>query len=469
MAFIALVPFLLVLRSIQLTKHVHKGRLSFVAGYVFGLLYMGATHAWLFELVPFSSVKQLALLFVLYSAYLAFYYAAASYIFVKFTRSLYVFPFIWIAFETLRSLGQFGNPNGVIGFTQAYDLWFLSYASISGVAMVSFVVLSINVVITYFMSAVIENDYRGPGLFIAFVYVLALLGLPYTFNWSQGPQVQPVKLALVQGNHSQNDKLNPLKRPQIRDDYIAFSKESIKAFQPDLLIWPETVSVGFNLNKKRFMSQVADLNTPILFGTARQGKQAYYNSALLVSSANIAVYDKLQLMPFGEYWPYKRAFQQLQLGNIIPGSEYSFGQQQSLLSFKDWQIGMGICLESLYAEHFYTQRLLGADFFVVLANGAWFHDSTINERHLMMSLFRAVENGVYLFQTANTGLSAVVSPVGEIIRQSDINERVTLEADLDIVTLDTPYLKAGESMANFSMGLMLLLCLKALVHLVRKR
>jgi apolipoprotein N-acyltransferase len=469
LGFFALVPLLFLLVPLQRSNAQNKVKKSALIGFLFGFLYMAVTHLWLFQLLEFSSLLSISLLFIVYSLALALFYASASLVFVCFTRSLWMFPFIWVAFEYLRSIGKFGNPNGVIGYSQATNTWLLSYASISSVALVSFVILCLNCVIYYGLDSILKRSFNKRLLALNAILVVIIFVMPVFFQWPKDSVLHRLSVSLIQGNHKQSDKFNPSERQSIKQDYFRLSLQEVETHKPELIIWPETFCVGLNLESRFFIKALNQLETPVLFGSARYDDKRYYNSAVLYKNNSMGIYDKNQLMPFGEYWPYKSLFRFFGLSNIIPGAEYSFGAQPQPLQFNNLSIGLGICLESLYAKHFLMQRLNGADLFVVMANGAWFKQSSINERHLHMGLVRAVENGVPFIQCSNIGLSAFVSAEGKILHVSTLKQQQVLHESLSWQTINTPYLIVGQGMALFSVGLMLLLCLKGFVGYLSKK
>ena len=159
------------------------------------------------------------------------------------------------------------------------------------------------------------------------------------------------------------------------------------------------------------MSQVNTLstnnNTGFLFGTPRKHLNKYYNSAALVLNNSIRFYDKNYLMPFGEYWPAKKAFKLFKLDNIIPGSEFSRGNNQSTFTLKSIKIGVGICLETTMGFFYKQYAQENVDVLVSLVNNGWFKTSSIAARQLQMLQIRAIETGLPILQSSNMGFTCI--------------------------------------------------------------
>jgi apolipoprotein N-acyltransferase len=157
--------------------------------------------------------------------------------------------------------------------------------------------------------------------------------------------------------------------------------------------------------------------------TLRNGH--YYNSSLLVSDQgeNLELYDKLHLVPFGEYIPLKKILGFLEtvvpIGEITPGEEYKVFKRPAKFSVL-------ICFEDLFPG--LSRRFVkkGANFLVNITNDAWYKMSSAPYQHLQASVFRAVENRVFLVRSANTGVSCFIGPSGEVVSYVKDNLRQTI-------------------------------------------
>ena len=122
----------------------------------------------------------------------------------------------------------------------------------------------------------------------------------------------------------------------------------------------------------------------------QSANQKYLNTLAIMTPTGLHTqqYHKIRLMPFGEYWPGKQILQQLGLGKIFPGAEYSSGPlQQNALHIDNTIIGTGLCLESIYPWFYQKMKTQNTQFMITLANNAWFGNSSGAEKHFQMSYF----------------------------------------------------------------------------------
>jgi apolipoprotein N-acyltransferase len=198
---------------------------------------------------------------------------------------------------------------------------------------------------------------------------------------------------------------------------------------PDLIVWPETAT-PFNfsndlINKKKLLQLGQDSNSFIFFGSTsyiRKGNQVIpFNSAFLVSPEKKVLdqYDKMHLVPFGEYVPLKKLLFFVDkmvtgIGNFGSGTEYT------VFSMPEGKFSALICFEVIFPELVRHFANAGAEFLVNITNDAWFGKSAASYQHISMVVFRAVENRRPVIRAANTGISGIIDSKGEIIAQTDI-------------------------------------------------
>jgi len=235
--------------------------------------------------------------------------------------------------------------------------------------------------------------------------------------------VQPVRISVVQGNIPQELKWTSGPEEQILEKYLNLSRQAAKD-RPDLIIWPEAALPVVLQSEPHFIQQVEklteEMETSLLLGAVTLRGNLYYNSAVLLSTESVSYYDKLHLVPFGEYIPLKKVFGFLQtvvpIGEIERGKEYTIFQlitHNSQLASKN-KFAVLICFEDLFPELSREFVKRGANFLVNITNDAWYKRTSAPYQHFQASVFRAVENHVYLVRSANTGISGFISPSGQI-------------------------------------------------------
>jgi len=192
--------------------------------------------------------------------------------------------------------------------------------------------------------------------------------------------------------------------------------------KPDIIIWPETSLPGaleedqFLIENINFLAK--DIKTKLLIGAVSYREGLYYNSAALISKEGevMSRYDKLHLVPFGEYLPFPRFFSFVY--NIAPApiGDFAFGKDHTVFSLgENKSFSVLICFEDVfsYLSRDFVKR--GARFLVNITNDAWFKKTTEPYQHLSSSVFRAIENRVWVVRAANTGVSCFISPKGSVI------------------------------------------------------
>jgi apolipoprotein N-acyltransferase len=172
---------------------------------------------------------------------------------------------------------------------------------------------------------------------------------------------------------------------------------------------------------------------PLLFGSPTYvrdgGQDVMYNSAFLVGPDTTVLgrYDKIHLVPFGEYIPLRRLL--FFLDKLVAGiGDFRSGEAYTVMAIPQGRFAVLICFEGIFPDlvrHFVRH---GAQFLVNITNDAWFGYSPASYQHLSMVVFRAVENRLPIVRAANTGISAVIDPTGRLSQQTDLFVRTWIKA-----------------------------------------
>lgn len=159
-------------------------------------------------------------------------------------------------------------------------------------------------------------------------------------------------------------------------------------------------------------------------------------------------------MPFGEYWPFRQIFRLLNLKNLVPGADYTPGIKRTMLTANAAKIGMAICLESIYPQHFIQAIEKGANLLVTIANNAWFYDSSASAKLLQMTTLRAVEQRRTVIQCANTGYSAIISANGTVLKKIPANTKGFIESSVSLYSQRTFFSRYSLFLPLLSIGLL---------------
>jgi apolipoprotein N-acyltransferase len=284
-------------------------------------------------------------------------------------------------------------------------------------------------------------------LALAFGYGTAQIGR-VSRSLAEAPAL---RVGVVQGNLGVLEKRRD--PGVVHRGYLEQTRELLAAGALDLVVWPETVysrglSGPFPVSG---MPIRQELRVPLLFGgvTLRpeaDGRRARYNSALLVGADGVIrdVYDKNLLVPFAESLPF--AERAASLAAAFPHAQaFAAGAGTPPLSLGPWRIATPICSES--AERALVRRMVveaRPHLFVSLANDGWFGDSAEPWIHLAVARMRALEHKRYFVHATNTGVSAVVDPLGRIVTRSGLLTRESLRAEVRLLEGETLYGRLGD-------------------------
>jgi apolipoprotein N-acyltransferase len=283
---------------------------------------------------------------------------------------------------------------------------------------------------------------------------------------------------VVQGNIEQDKKWDQRYQRETLGTYLRLTQEAL-ASPADLVVWPEAAT-PFLFNQspeyEREITQLAQTySTPILFGSPslsmlQKGEPTLLNSAYLISSAGQVInrYDKIHLVPFGEYVPLSSVLSFVNklvegIGEFIPGKDYT------LMDLPQVKFGVVICFEVIFPELVRNFVAEGAQFMTTITNDAWFGTSSAPYQHFSMVVFRAIENRVPFARAANTGISGFIDSRGEILKTSRLFEEVTLKDDLRITGEKTLYTQYGDLFAIICVILSFILLIRPLMKSPKKK
>lgn len=305
---------------------------------------------------------------------------------------------------------------------------------------------------------------------------LVLLGLG--FAWGERRlagtphEATGVRLRIVQANVDQSDKWRPENAAEIFTDYLDLTK-SAGLDQIDIVIWPET-AVPFFLDESQdalyAIGAALPASASLMVGSARlveergpQGTleaQRVYNSLLVVDDQGRVAdgYDKLHLVPFGEFLPFQDFLESLgfmQLTGVRGG--FSVGKGPRLLTIDGAPPARAlICYEIIFPDEIVTVGVRPG-WLINVTNDAWFGSSAGPYQHFHQAQVRGVEQGLAVARAANTGISAVIDPYGRVLAEVGLGEKGIIDTDLPKVGSTTPYAQLG-IVVEMSVLLLALVC-----------
>ena len=476
LAWFALVPLLLPLWR-------RKSSHAFIIGMIAGFVYFAATTYWVYNsMYYYGHLSTLVSLFMtlLLSLYLALYVGAFATLFNFFTSrsrcpALLIVSFTWTTLEFLRSYIFTGFPWSSLGYSQYKFLSLIQFADITGIYGVSFLVAAFNGAIydiIYFIKKRREAPLLPPTYTIAGLLFLAVLTLCVFFyghyqlkNDNPG---EKVKVSIVQGNIRQDIKMDMAYQNMIFEKYVNLTNKVIKN-SPSLIVWPEAsfpyIFGADANNSQRLIDYQKSTDSFLLFGATliKDKTESQYmlsNSAVLLDKKGEAIYsyDKIHLVPFGEYVPLKWLLPFIDK-LVADVGDFVFGQEYTVARTPFGNLSTAICYEIIFPGLVRKFVNNGADMIVTITNDAWFGRTSAPYQHFAMAVLRAIENRVPVVRSANTGISGFIDAKGRILQKTNIFVEATLTDEISIKTFKkTFYTKYGD-LFSFLCILITFLCI----------
>jgi len=232
-----------------------------------------------------------------------------------------------------------------------------------------------------------------------------------------------VTVVALQPNVPMNLIKSPDELKELLNRHLTLSREGLKDaadFDKKLVVWPESPMNFTYSTDKTFQELVANFarenRTSLLFNSLEPAPDGgAYNSALLINEEGrlISQYDKIRLMPFGEYVPLPQWLPGASLISGIVG-EFTPGDKYTLMPIADHRAGIFICIESAYPWIARRMTAEGADLLINISNDGYLGPTAVMRQHLANAIFRAAENGRPLLRVTNTGLTAKISAIGAV-------------------------------------------------------
>ncbi|HKO54875.1 MAG TPA: apolipoprotein N-acyltransferase, partial [Thermoanaerobaculia bacterium] len=259
----------------------------------------------------------------------------------------------------------------------------------------------------------------------------------------------PARAALLQPNISQEMRWSNENVLSIYQRMIGMTGEAVQR-GVQVVIWPEsTVPLSFS-STDFYRDEIESLSqthgTDIILGSvAEDAKQPsrIWNAAFLISGGRtIGHYDKIRLVPFGEYVPLRKMlFFAEKLVHEV--GEFAFGTRETPLVGR-FEYGPAICYEIVYPQITRTQVRNGADVLITITNDAWYDGTSAPRQHLNQARLRAVEDDRWLLRAGTTGISAVINPAGEIVQELPMGRQGIIYAEFQPRQSTTPYVRFGD-------------------------
>jgi apolipoprotein N-acyltransferase len=395
--------------------------------------------------------------------------------------------------EWLRGHLFSGFPWNAYGYELISPLWLAQGAALIGIWGLTFLAVAV-----YSSPAVLADNradtswpWLASALSAAAIAALAVYGV---MRLERTPPrfVEGVRLRIMQPNLQQDEKFNYSQKQEVMRRYLALSDQPGGLRDVTILIWPESAFPFFLVRETDALAQIAGLLPPdkvLITGAIRPPDTPpgavvtrAYNSIYVIGHGGsiLSVYDKIHLVPFGEYLPFQDLLERLGLiqltkvrGGFIPGDRRRNQPAPGAPNFLPL-----ICYEIIFPGdavprsdqegwlYRHVGRYLGwpsvvgtgerPGWLLNLTNDGWFGASAGPYQHFQQARIRAIEEGLPLVRAANSGISAVVDPLGRIIKSLPLGSEGVLDAPLPQAIVPTPYARLGDGPVGAMVGIALL-------------
>ncbi len=369
-------------------------------------------------------------------------------------RACLAAPLLWVSAEFLfLHFPHIGFPWNLLGYAAAGNLAFVQLATITGIVGLSLVVAAYNALLAWAAVQAAQDKMRPARTSLAVTAALVVIAIA-------GPRFVPQARAdhiahLVQTNFpvSMNYPADWMQtHASDLDELERISIESARK-TPGIVVWPE-VPAPFSLQDAQFLTRAQRIargaGGGFLVGVVDWkplpggGIGATNSAALLDSNGALNfIYDKIHLVPFSEYVPWRNA---LSFAGSLTGliGDFQHGSQYKVGRIPGGPFSVYICYEAIYPNEVRRFTLAGAALFVNISDDGGFGGSSAPPQHLAMARVRAVENRRWMLRDTNTGVTVSVDPYGRIVARLPPDTRAELDAPYGFRTDITPYARWGD-------------------------
>ncbi len=444
--------------AVWLYRHMVRPLRAALLGWAFGVGYFMHALQWIMSPFMVDAARHgwmapFALVFL--SAGLALFWGAAFWAARKLSRSSWPLILTWSAAEMLRAYIFTGFPwampsQATVDTLASRALAFAGPYALNLILIVAAVGL---VARGRWRRTLLPRGFALVVLFSLFMNATDMnlnvaIGKHY---FPDGETGRPV-IRLIQPNATQRDKWDPEKIPVFFNRQLQYTAAPPTDPQapPDLVIWSETaIPWALDLARGALREIAAAGGTaPVALGVQRRSDTRYFNSMVALDPTGVPaqIYDKHHLVPFGEYMPLGDFLANFGIYGLAAraGNGYSAGPGAKLLDFGPLGKALPlICYEAVFA-HDVNAAPARPDFLIQITNDAWFGKGAGPKQHLAQARMRAIEQGLPLARSANTGISAMIDPYGRITASLPLNSAGFLDVALPRHLPATLYSRTGD-------------------------
>lgn len=385
-----------------------------------------------------------------------------------------IYPSVWIIGDFVQASGFLAFPWTYIGYSQYPFTPFIQAASVTGILGINFIMILFNYAAASCIQTFIERE-RRLGVFfggrdgrilsaaVLSIVLITAAGFYRISTFGDGSE-RGMRFSVVQTCISPWDNWTG-NRYSYLGELMKYTRESLVS-NPDFIIWSESATletISFraangedDLFDRQLLDFVREIGKPLLTGEigvtlkADSGRLRFYpqnNAVLIHGDGRVAqTYAKINLVPFGEWFPYDKWLTSVKrLATSMGGSDFVPGRKPELFNMNGFSFGALICYEGIFFRLCRDYKRMGADFLINITNDGWTDKYSGHFQHFAASVFRSVENGLWVVRAGNTGVSAIIDPAGRIKSSMPILTKGSFSGRIDVsLNRQTVYQSAGD-------------------------
>ncbi len=422
-------------------EHFLKKRFFFFYGWIFGFGYFFSSLYWISISLTFDENFKYFIPFsiALVPAFLGIFYGLIIYIFSFFnfknlTNSLLIFSVIFGLIEFIRGYLFTGFPWNLIAFSFLETKIFIQILSVIGSYSFNLICISLFVCPAIFFLKKSKKDLLICFFFSIIALSFIVFGLLKSNNFNKiKNEKNEYLIRSISSNISLERFFIDNEDEKIIKELVELSKPEKN--KPTIFLWPEgLISLeGFDniKNKRSSLFNNFGENHFILMGVTKVkkiGDKNQYFNTVGVFDENFNLiddYDKIKLVPFGEFIPFEKTLQKIGLKTITNNYQsFTSGEERKVIKLninnKDITLLPLICYEIIYSGEIFSNK--NFDYIVNISEDGWFGKSIGPKQHFAHSVFRSIESGKYVIRSSNNGISAIINPIGNIEKKIDLGK-----------------------------------------------
>lgn len=424
----------------------HKPEKWLFTSLSFGVSYYFINLFWITEAVNYFGDAPIfigIILLLLLSCYLGLYYVVFFYAYTK-VKTDFLMLALFLFLEMVKSFFLSGFPWMNLGLTSVSYRPILMNAALVGEMGVGIIIIAINLFITKVIA--------GNRKYLVYLIVTIVLSHIYYFYKDTNLMSKEIAFSMVQPSYDHKKKWDIEQKYNVVSEVIKYTEEAFLR-NSDIVVLPESAFPLYLQTEIDLLSYFKDLSEkkPFIIGNIRftnDGKNVkVYNSNFYVKDGEIEFYDKIHLVPFGEYFPMKFITSDIQKYFFGTDSDFTAGNKIVLFQYSGEKIGNLICYEDAFFELARKNVLEGADIFVVTTNDSWFGKNHGRDQHFAMDIMRSVETGRSFVRSSQSGISGCIAPYGKVLATLDVDVKGVLDCKLPVNDSKTPFMILGYNWA----------------------